>query len=319
MIFGSYSKKLIIDYINGNGVDGYSLEELEDDVLFMLSVFSETKDINIYNLCSNRLRNDYYFVKCLIKLFYNNIDFISKVADYYLKNCTDELLRFELLIIMSDLTISNKEINRKYTLIRDSIFIFKKVEIELSKRSIEEADYFDKIQMGFIMIFNCYYGSEIILNFFAKKYIDEILTDNYNELETLIHTQFKSFEQFLEFGLNKYLLNYIASYDSMLAGYLQVHIGLMTRADDTIDKIKKDWYKYDKRREQEKYYMVLDRVQEYMKNVQGNYVLSEENLLYYIGRNLGIADIIAKYDYISSDMYDTLLELAHKIDLIMKY
>ena len=48
-----YSKKMINDYILGNDIKDYSIEELEDDKEFMMLVIGTTNDEKFYNLCSD--------------------------------------------------------------------------------------------------------------------------------------------------------------------------------------------------------------------------------------------------------------------------
>ena len=60
-----YSQELITKYINGEDIEKYSLEELENDRIFMIKVIEYSNDLNMYNLCSDNLKKDYNFVKFL--------------------------------------------------------------------------------------------------------------------------------------------------------------------------------------------------------------------------------------------------------------
>ena len=109
-----YNKSLIYDYINGNDIENYNVEELENDYEFMKLVINVSKDKNIYKLCSDKLKNNYEFIKFIIYKFKNDIDFICKVANSYLDITNNEIEEIELNIIMSELT---KECDKNIKLI----------------------------------------------------------------------------------------------------------------------------------------------------------------------------------------------------------
>ena len=104
-----YNNQLIMDYINGNDIEDYDLDELENDKLFMTKVIDFSNDEKMYNFCSEKLKKDYEFIKYIILKFRNNIEFITEVADYFLDNTDTDYERTELLII-----IQRKERKRKW-------------------------------------------------------------------------------------------------------------------------------------------------------------------------------------------------------------
>ena len=55
-----YSNYVIRKYVNAEEIS-YDIDELEDDPKFMRKVIEYTKDKNMYNLCSNRVKKDYFF------------------------------------------------------------------------------------------------------------------------------------------------------------------------------------------------------------------------------------------------------------------
>ena len=108
-----YDNKIVNDYINGNDIDDFNIDDLENDSMFMKKVIVASNDRNFYRLCSDRVKKDYNFIKFVIYKFKEDIEFISKVADEFL-DCNDDLLfRNELLIIMCDLNflINKNEMN----------------------------------------------------------------------------------------------------------------------------------------------------------------------------------------------------------------
>ena len=64
-----YSKKVIMDYVCGNDIVGYEIEQLENDHRFMIDVIKYTGDKRIYKLCSDKVKNNPDFVKFLVDFF----------------------------------------------------------------------------------------------------------------------------------------------------------------------------------------------------------------------------------------------------------
>lgn len=303
-----YNKKIINDYILGNEIKDYSIEELEDDKEFMMLVIGITKDNNFYNLCSDKLKKDYSFVRYLIEKFKGNINFICNVADYYLSNVDDELSRIELNIIMSELTASDKEKNKNYTVVRDAIYASKRVEIEMAKLQLEDPNVSQEVGMGFLVMFDSFNSSEIVLNYFAKTTIDEIFNEYDIDLEKMLHEQFNTPDQIEKIGINNYMLNFIGYYDSMLASYLSTHINLLNELRKKIEIVISKWSSYNNTNERKRYNLMLDKVHEYMEDKESNALLSETSLLYYIGNKLGIAEKIAHYDTLDEMFLESVLE-----------
>jgi len=46
-----YNINIILNYINGDDIEGYTIEELENDCTFMKLVINYTNDKNMYALC----------------------------------------------------------------------------------------------------------------------------------------------------------------------------------------------------------------------------------------------------------------------------
>lgn len=305
------NKKIAEDYILGNEIEGYSLEELENSRKFMMLVINMTNDHNFYNLCSEKLKNNYEFVKYLILKFKNSTNFICNVADYYLAKNKDELSKVELNILMKELTIKNKEINKRYSIVTDAIYASKRVQIEIAKRKFKSGRILQDIGMGFIVIFDSFNSSEIILRYYAKNIIDEILYYYHSDLENMLHKQFNTSNQINKVGINNLILKFIGCYDPMLASYLSANIDLVKPIREEISNIQKNWDKYESLDEEKKYNLILEKVHEYMEQVESSVVFTETDILYYAARKLGIAEKIAKYDGIDREMYEMV---THDVD-----
>lgn len=287
------NKDLVKKYALGEDIEGYNIEELEDNPDFMFEVIDYTNDINMYYLCSEKVKKNYNFVKKIIDKFKNKIEFITKVANYYLDNTKKDLECRELNIIMSKL-IPNNPLNQ-YRITSNLEYLAKREEIELSLAKNNNLKKF--IGMGFIEIFDLYNSSEIIMNDYAKSLINEIITKNNPDFEKMLHQQFKKKAQIEKIGINNYIMNYINCYDSMLASYISTHLDLIKNIREKIIKILSNWENYNTQNERRRYMNMFDMIHEYL--VLSESELSETEILYYVAKKLGIKDKVVKYDCMS--------------------
>ena len=236
----------LFNYIKGNKLD--NIEELHDDYKFMMKVIDITGDKKYYNLCSDRVRNNYNFVRFLIDKFSFDKYFISVISyEYFRNNLIDEKYK-ELLIIVNDLLDgfdSFCSFNNKKLL--DAFYTSAKRNIENFNN--EYPNYNNVVQKGFIIIHNNHKSSYIIMDYFAKRFIEEIfVVDEKCILEYLIHDNFNSYNELKEYGINKFLINYIEKYDMFLADYIRCNVSLL---DDIklLNDIEQNFDSYVKKEE----------------------------------------------------------------------
>ena len=132
-----YSIKTVEAYIKGEDIEKYTIEELENDPTFMRMIVLATNDKNIYNLCSEKVKLDYEFVKMMIKRFKNDLNFVCQVANYYLENSDNKEHTLELLIIMRGLTTNKEEQEEqflKYSLKLECFYSFYRIMISEVKK-----------------------------------------------------------------------------------------------------------------------------------------------------------------------------------------
>lgn len=281
---------LIKKYVNGEDLEEYSIEQLENDTDFMISVISYTNDYKMYSSCSEEVKKDYELVKYLVLKFKDKKDFIIKVADYYLDNTDTNWERRELCIIMEN--ILPKELSDKYSIMNEVAYFTKRVEIELAK--VKDPKLETMIGMGFWLIFDQYNGSDIILDYYAKSLLGEIIRDNNIDFEKMLHTQFKSADKITEIGINNYIVNFIGYYDSMLSSYVSTHLEIVKPIENRIKQIQDNWNNYSSKDEAKRYNNMLGMVHDYMNMTESNMLESE--LLYYIAKELGISEKLKQYD-----------------------
>ncbi len=294
-----YNRKVILDYINGNEIVDYDIEELEDDYEFMIEIMNYTNDKNMYNLCSDKVKNNYDFVKFVVNKFRNDLNFICQIADNFLQNVKDELIEMEFVIIMRNLT-ENKDTEyiRKYEVLSNATFSTKMVEIELIRAQYkEDEEVVNEIQTGFWFIIDRYSCSDIITKFYAQKFIDVIISENNINIEVLLHERFNKYEDLEKNGINNYLIEFINSYDSYLSNYVSCNLDVLKNIKEQMNKAKLRWNFYNSTNEAKKYNAIINGVHEYMQEYGEHCSFEEMEILYYIGNELGIGEKIYKYSY----------------------
>ena len=247
----SYSDKIVNDYIYGNDIEEYDIEQLENDPVFMMQVIDKTNDKKMYKFCSDEVKNNYEFVKFIIYKFKSDKDFIVKIADDYLKNnnknseeinidCT------ELSIIMENiLGYTNNLCFDKFIVTNKALY--NRLSTELL--ALYEKDYETKkvrdFGLGFYYLQYIFKNRYIILDYYAKEYIEEIFYRNekYN-FEKLIHKIVRNKEEISKNNINSFIINYVSRYDSNLSWYLSCHTELMQKVRKDIKRIYDTWDSY---------------------------------------------------------------------------
>lgn len=281
---------LVKNYVNGEDLGEFTIEQLENDKDFMMSVISYTNDIKMYSFCSDKVKQDYEFVKYLVLKFKDNSDFITFVADNYLDNTETDWESKELSIIME--RVLPRELSEKYQVLNEISYFTKRLEIEIVEAKDSKLE--SMVGMGFWLIFDQYNGSNIILDYFANNMIGEIIRDNNINFEKMLHTQFKSADKITEMGINSYIVKFIGFYDSMLSSYVSTHIDIIKPIANKIKLIQDDWDKYSCVDEFKRYNKMLDMVHEYMSMSNSN--MTENEVLYYVANELGIAKKVKQYN-----------------------
>ena len=246
--------------------------------------------LKVYNLDFDKIKKDYDYVKYLVFRFRDNFEFITMVADYYLNNTNAEIEKIELNILMSRLLPS--ELASKYKVSSETAYYTKRVEIEIAKA--KDSNLESTIGEGFLLIFDSYNCSNIILKYYAESMINEIIKDNNINFETMLHNQFKVPNKIDEIGVNNYIINFIGYYDSMLSSYISTHLDLINNIRNKIKSIQINWDKYVMADEIKRYNSMLDMVHEYMNISESN--MSEANILYYVANELGVKEKVKYYD-----------------------
>ena len=237
--------KYLFNYIKGNKLE--NMDELHDDYKFMMKVIDITNDKKYYNLCSDRVKHNYNFVRFLMDKFSFDKSFIGVITYlYFQNNLIDEKYK-ELLIIANNLLDGiDSFCSFHHKRLLDAFYNSVKLNIENFKK--DYPDYNNVVQKGFIIIHNNHKSSYIIMDYFAKKFIEEIFViDRNNILEDLIHDNFISFNKLKEYGINKFLINYIEKYDMCLADYIRCNVSLLDDIKLKLNDIDQNFNSYIKK------------------------------------------------------------------------
>lgn len=262
-----YSRKLLSDYLLGKSIDDYDIDELESNPEFIKEIIDFSNDKSMYNLCDDELKKNFNLMKFLVLKFKDDEQFIKKIARDF-SNCSDnETDIFEINIIVSELVKIDYENIAENDSFIDAKGMFHLLNLSYMSEMKGEEDYdvINFLQMGFICFKETYEGRKTIIDYIAKEMVSLILTKEGLSLEELVHSKFKSKEKLEKVGTINFIINYIASYDSNLAEYLQANIKLIEPVKNDLDRIKDNFENYNDIKREEMMYWIIEYVQKNQK------------------------------------------------------
>lgn len=312
----NYNKKLVLDYIYGNDIVGYDIDELEEDYEFMIEVIKQTRDKRMYSLCSDNVRKNYDFVSFMMDTFKDDKDFVLDVVDGYFGNIMNvdsnnlEDRDITLVIMVSDLFdrsyYDNPKI-MKYNMIASSFYL-KSIAVIRGDMSNENIGQEKEFGLGFGILMSMYAGNYVILDFFAKRMINDIFCfDNGIDgkgLECFLHERYDNFEDISSQGINNFIINYVMILDSYLAMYISTRIGIVTDLNKDILRIGKRWDDYTRLIKKNKAIIFEDELDSFVKNYSnGDYEMAFDflGMKAYLIRLLHLEDFFTDGDY---DVYE---------------
>ena len=285
-----YSRKLLSDYLLGKSIDDYDIDELESNPEFIKEIIDFSNDKSMYNLCDDELKKNFNLMKFLVLKFKDDEQFIKKIARDF-SNCSDnETDIFEINIIVSELVKIDYENIAENDSFIDAKGMFHLLNLSYMSEMKGEEDYdvINFLQMGFICFKETYEGRKTIIDYIAKEMVSLILTKEGLSLEELVHSKFKSKEKLEKVGTINFIINYIASYDSNLAEYLQANIKLIEPVKNDLDRIKDNFENYNDIKREEMMYWIIEYVQKKSEDLCGYF--SGTQMLEFIANDLKIED-----------------------------
>ena len=285
-----YSRKLLSDYLLGKSIDDYDIDELESNPEFIKEIIDFSNDKSMYNLCDDELKKNFNLMKFLVLKFKDDEQFIKKIARDFSKCSDNETDIFEINIIVSELVKIDYENIAENDIFIDAKGMFHLLNLSYMSEMKGEEDYdvINFLQMGFICFKETYEGRKTIIDYIAKEMVSLILTKEGLSLEELVHSKFKSKEKLEKVGTINFIINYIASYDSNLAEYLQANIKLIEPVKNDLDRIKDNFENSNDIKREEMMYWIIEYVQKKSEDLGGYF--SGTQLLEFIANDLKIAD-----------------------------
>lgn len=265
-----YDKKVVFNYVMGNDIKKYNIDDLENDWEFMKEVFEYTKDKKIYDLCDEKLQSNLDLIKYLIDKFKDDKKFILQISSNFLNKSQDNLNKLEIQIILEDIYKDDEIFKNKFSnkIDIEMFYTFERTDYELALEQTDD-DLKKFLQSGFYYFFEEYKDRQLIIDFIAKKMINEIFDFRNNDLEELIHSIYKDKRQFDKTTSTKFIIDYISDQDYALANYLSVHIGLIEELKKSVDRIFRNFEHYNKNKYDDVIDGIRDHIEDYSK--ENNY------------------------------------------------
>lgn len=214
-------------------------------------------------------------------------DIKNNVTEFWI---LEFLLRLEKLLDQQENMDHKKlklyiEIMMKGTMISSAVLD----NIKEVKKSFTNLDF----GKGFVFITYQFYYSEMIIEHFAKVFLDFISDDVH--FENLLHENYQSYEEFerKNTNLKTYITKVIENHDNTLSYYLYQHPNLLEPMASSFERIKTNWYRFEINAQQEIIETIVDQILFYifMKKDQGpNFIRALKNMAWYACYNAGILD-----------------------------
>ncbi len=161
-------------------------------------------------------KNDKDFLKQYQK---NDLDFI-----YISKQETMDIILIAISHISKNLSIDKKYQQMKEYILKNHL---KKLDLILS--SLNEEDRIDA-GLGFTFIeYSPLYQEKEVKDTFAKYFMDKILLENKEQLSQKINETFKTIQKFHQYGVKRYIIDYLSFYDKYLANYIAINPKLISK------------------------------------------------------------------------------------------
>ena len=310
-----YSKQTVINYINGDDIFEYDIDELEKDLNFMIDVIKYTNDKNIYNICDDSLKKNFFFVRFLIEKFHDDLDFIIKVAKEYFDNNLepeDASTKNEINILIDKYTRNNKDERLLEFKIKAILFYNLNRQVYNHLISLEPLqEDKDLLGFGFCITQSDYCGSDIIQYYFAENMLKEIFQADGFDLERMLHNRFTDKTVLLRYGINRFLIDYISKFDYFLSDYVCVHIEIIDELNKMVRKCIDRWEQYESLLEKEKILVILDEIEKFCYDNQTKFPIFLE-VIKYVATEFNLKELFKKYDCTFSsysEIYDEIDEI----------
>lgn len=277
----------IRNYIEGLDIE-FDLEELENDVEFMMAVINYSNDYKMYSFCGDKIKYNYELIKFMIQKFNANTNYVIELAnDYFDHTLTDEYLDdiptieyLEVLLTLDKYLPRSLEENIIMEKIRArNEYMRYRVSFEASLENDPEEN-----SLGFDFIEYFYSGSVLIKDFFAYNMIDEIFSSH--KIEKKLHETYKEKPN----SSISVLIELLKCYDMELAYYVTARIKEFNTHLNEIDKMINRWDTYITNSRHEKANDVIDAIYKYYDEFGYAIASSVDQIITYFGNKYNILE-----------------------------
>lgn len=291
----NFTKETVYNYVFGNEVVGYDIDELENNPKFMREVIKVTRDKRMYNLCGDDVKNNKEFVEFLIEIFNDDLDFLIKVVDKFSDN-NEKVDILEVYILLDKLAKDRFDDRLfSYKTATYLSYLSKKSLYEISINNEQNKKWKKRFGLGFCFVLLNYSYSQIIKNYFAEKMVDSILVDEkFEDLETGFHRRYRSVDEIKDEGINASIINFVEKYDCDLAGYLSNNIELLKNARRRVERIIRRWDFYNARKDDLLIENVINNIVSFVD--ESNLMIEYGEIIGYIIREFKLNDKYLNYE-----------------------
>lgn len=244
-------------------------------------------------------------MKFFILKFKDDKKIAKKVARDYIENSQehDDDNEFEINIIISNLYGRDCDDIRENKNLLSARLMYEELKINYFIQSEKNSDDFnDYNQMGFNIFNMMYENRKIIVDYIAKKMVEEIFGEEEFSLEELLQNKYNKKSDLDKDKPINFILKYISTYDTNLSNYIKDNISLVDNLKKRICKIAERFDEYNSRKTDEIYEWIIDYLYDRSKS---NEDLPVTLLIKCIAENLNINNEIITSAY---EEYNYLLE-----------
>ena len=205
-----------------------------------------TKDKNLYYDCSSALLSNFDFITEVIKIYKDDFDFVDEVAEKYVKFIPEEDINgnpeyIELCMLLGQFVPEGHQYYDFYTNRLNGIYSIFLLHVMMVKDQLEGVS-----ELGFSILMEDYGKRKNILDYFAKRLMDELYHKNHcGNFEDLIHKHCDSPQNVQVEGYEQFFIRNVYGVDDKLSYYVFDNPYLLKDLIDELDGICENWYEYE--------------------------------------------------------------------------
>lgn len=205
----------------------------------------------------------------------------------------------------------NKRMNKDTTMLEIEIDYIFSVEYSLTEKKKSKEDK----KVGFGCIIYEYGDSKRCMDFFTKRYMNELLVnDSEYDLEERMHDNFDTFDEFLDSNPNKYIIDIAKQKDEELGNYLSLDISRIKCLDSEFERIKNNWEDYYEFKESIVFNKIKTKLNNYFEAHIDECALHKTDIIVYLAMKHDVLEKMSEY-YEFDDPEETLITLSKDNDI----